>query len=711
MKTKSIPQINRRLRFQTLESRLLMASDSGRLASDFIEYLEHQTAEIHTDDHEFEDHHDDDHIDLDGHDNHGDDEDHDHFPGSFLDEAYPSARTEDNTTDDWNPGSGQSIVERVTVQPIIVSNDDGSQTAAYFGNAEQEVDIKALVDQVWAQSGIDVDWLSPNYWNNTFANIGNGNSSDVRPTSDLDAIVAAGDAAGVGHVDPLVLDVYFVEKAAGFATLSQNTANGLAYVGANGITMHVGDNLVGFQGGKEVVARVTAHEIGHNLGLPHVVDAANLMDDGEQLTTSQTNTSLASQFSIPNSPPTIIATLQDMSVDFGSGPANIDLNNYFSDPDGDAITYSFQSSNSAIVSAGLQGSLASLTFAWVGVVDITVTATDSVGSSVQQVFAVSVSDPNQQTFVADVDGGAEDYLTWNAGSWDVISSPTTGAASTQFGYWSPAANWEYLSVGDFNGDGKSDIIGRTNGNWWIGISDGTSFSSSLWAYWNPTLNWQDLKIADFNGDGMSDIAGRTESGHWWVAESTGQSFTSAFWGYWPPNLAWENIRYGDFNGDSRMDVGGQIDGHWWMAISNGSGFQTDFWTYWSSSVTWTEIVVGDFNGDGSDDIAGRVNGTWWSGLSTGSSLANENWGFWDPAANWLYVQSADFNGDGRSDLIGRVGNDWYVAQAGSSSFTNALFAQGWATEEKWKNFTSGDFDGDGSDTLLAWNSWEVSVHN
>ena len=197
--------------------------------------------------------------------------------------------------------SPMAITHRVQVQPIIVSNTDGSNTAEYFGNATQQGIIEGFVDTIWAQAGIDVEFLTPNNWNDTFANIGN---TSPRPTSDLNTIVSNGDALGFGNANPLVLDMYFVEISAGFANTSENTANGLAFVGGNGITQHVGDNLVSFTGGQEVVASVVSHEIGHNLGLPHIIEFENLMqpggsaNPGERLNATQISTALASQFSV-----------------------------------------------------------------------------------------------------------------------------------------------------------------------------------------------------------------------------------------------------------------------------------------------------------------------------------------------------------------------------------------------------------------------------
>ena len=199
---------------------------------------------------------------------------------------------------DGTQNAATGNTQRVRVQPILVSNNNGSNSAGYFGDEAQTLEIKRLIDEIFLQANVDVEWLETTNYNNTFANVG-VNGSGVRNSNDLFDVAEAGDNAGVGNSDDLVIDMYFVETAAGFAPQGNNVANGLAFLGGNGITIHIGDNLPTFEGGREVVAQVAAHELAHNLGLGHSSTNNNLMANGDQITASQRNTILNSRYTIP----------------------------------------------------------------------------------------------------------------------------------------------------------------------------------------------------------------------------------------------------------------------------------------------------------------------------------------------------------------------------------------------------------------------------
>src|SRR5438067_1422376 len=186
--------------------------------------------------------------------------------------------------------------------------------------------------------------------------------------------------------------------------------------------------------------------------------------------------------------------------------------------------------------------------------------------------------------------------------------------------------------GDYDGDGYKDIATFTpaTGTWTVFRSNGSSaFANSTWATWSAAVTWVDVRVGDFNGDGKSDIAGRVSStGQWYVGLSTGTSFATTLWDTWSPSVSWVDVQVGDLNGDGKADLVGRnsATGQVWGAVSSGSAFSTTLWDAWSTAVTWSPVLLGDFNGDGRADAAHYgSNDQWWVGVSGGSSFTSTKW--------------------------------------------------------------------------------------
>jgi autotransporter-associated beta strand protein len=298
----------------------------------------------------------------------------------------------------------------------------------------------------------------------------------------------------------------------------------------------------------------------------------------------------------------------------------------------------------------------------------------------------------------------------STGQWWVGTSNGSGFSNSLFTTWNPNVSWVDVHTGDFNGDGHQDIVGRdlATGDWWVAQSNGSNgFTNSLWGNWNPAATWVDVQVGDFNGDGKTDIVGRfAQAGQWWMAQSTGSSFTNQLWATWNPNVTWVDVKVGDFNGDGMADIAGRFlqAGQWWVGVSNGSSFSTSLWTTWNPAVTWVDVNVGDFNGDGKSDITGRFlqTGQWWVGLSTGTSFNTTLWATWSPNVTWVDVKVGDFNGDGMADITGRVAQNgqWWTAVSTGSSFTNSLWAT-WNPNVTWVDVQVGDFNGDGKSDITG----------
>ena len=271
--------------------------------------------------------------------------------------------------------------------------------------------------------------------------------------------------------------------------------------------------------------------------------------------------------------------------------------------------------------------------------------------------------------------------------------------------------------GDFNGDGRTDLAGYTDdgANWHLCLSTGAEFTCSyVTAHDGGTTN---NAVGDFNGDGRTDLAKNGSNGLWQVCLSTGTTFTCGSWaGH--AGLVANNVT-ADFNGDGMTDIAAHgyddIPGKWHVCLSTGSNFACSVWNGHSGGVS--NNVTGDFNGDGLADIASAVGsgGQWRVCLSTGVNFECTVWiGHGGGATNNV---SGDFNGDGLTDLAGytNIYGHWQVCLSTSAGFNcgnRYWLGHGGGSSN---NF-SGDYNGDGKTDLAGYGGsgtglWHIAAAN
>ncbi len=163
----------------------------------------------------------------------------------------------------------------------------------------------------------------------------------------------------------------------------------------------------------------------------------------------------------------------------------------------------------------------------------------------------------------------------------VTASDGTLSSTTTFQINVTASAVADRFTGDFNGDGIQDTaFFNQDGSWWVCLKNANgTFVNQNWANWSAASGWASVQVGNFNGDGKTDILGVTTAGAVWVGTSTGTSFTTAFWTQWAPAAAWASITVGDVNGDGKTDLIGQYaTGKWYIGYSTGTSFNTQLWT-------------------------------------------------------------------------------------------------------------------------------------
>ncbi|MBM3561199.1 MAG: hypothetical protein FJX53_15275, partial [Alphaproteobacteria bacterium] len=350
----------------------------------------------------------------------------------------------------------------------------------------------------------------------------------------------------------------------------------------------------------------------------------------------------------------------------------------------------------------------------------------------------------EHVYAGDFDGdGKDDVLVHNGNSILIYRSDGSQLELAFSAVERVPGPWQFKAadrfhVGDFNGDGKDEVVVFNGSSWaieYLGLlaDDGAGGLRLIARYDNALPNWEfrphdRFHVADFDGNGKQDLF--VCNGEDWAipyvgllrSSGSGFSLVKRYDGNLPGwQMKSEDVhRVGDFSGDGKDDLIVFNGGQWsipYLGLLASNGNSLSMSARYDLTVDGWHMKpadrhhVGDFDGDGKADVY-VFNGTGWStahlGMlrSTGTGLGMvrryagnaPGWQMRRNDRHWV----AEVNRDGKADLFVYNSTDWHTEYLGTMTSNGTALAcvhqQDWVGE--WNlgsvdEFEPCDFEGAG----------------
>ncbi|MDQ1524437.1 MAG: trimeric autotransporter adhesin [Pyrinomonadaceae bacterium] len=257
-----------------------------------------------------------------------------------------------------------------------------------------------------------------------------------------------------------------------------------------------------------------------------------------------------------------------------------------------------------------------------------------------------------------------------------------------------------LATGDFDGDGQTDIVigqgltGTTAENVAVYLNQGLAFSEKISVFMPGDGATTSVAVGDFNSDGKPDLV-TTESGNGgFIALDDGKGAFTSYRGYNSGGPSPVHVVVLDFNGDGKLDIavansgtGGNVA----ILLGDGAGNLGAPTTFAAGELP-KFIAHGDFNSDNKIDLAVGNDTTQGSVQNVSILFGNGAGGFSAPTklssgpAGATNVAVADFNGDGKTDVAAihrRENNVTILLGDGAGNFS---LSGSYATGRLWPSF-------------------------